>query len=522
MKFIFLIFLSCQSISLRPQTAENFLSKVEKLIQQNKLSEAKTNLLTYIPEEKYLKAQKYNLLGLISAKEKNMESAYQHFLIAKEEDPFNESILFNYFISALKTRRYNIVKKELENKQVNSFNLENKKKFYLIEYYLSQYENNNLNMFKSLFHYIKITQGSSSPYIKRLNYLYKNLTYEDQLYIDQNYAVIDPNLLSFLKQNQEIDSRLNPPLEENFFQKEFNQKVFVFLYPEIKFSEKIINTSKLFQKEFQDINIEYIDHTNTLPSNSILIGGLIPNKIQEELQLAKKTGSFYISLTPISSDQKNPFLLEIPPSLDSQFYALKNNFGLDHFVLITLNNLPVQEIFKKNFSLKESFNLNLEDLNFFFLKPYEEELSAEDLKKLEERSEELKLKEKSLSLIKKKTLNQKFYIHSHKPSDLITFLSYLENSNYSLKYFYTNHLIHQTRFQKKIHYFYDSSYETFKQKYLEEYSHSPGIFPTYFYEALSLIKEIQEKKETLQSKESEWNLIENQWIKKLKTSSLKL
>lgn len=518
MIFLFLFFFACNSIGFEPQNQEQYLSEVKQLIQNADFTNAEKKLQGFFPTNKDLKAKKYNLLGLIASKKNNTQEAYKNFLLAKEYSQ-EESIVFNYLISAFKLKKFQEVEGCLNDLSVDRYSIESKKKYYALFYNLAQEKQDTKLMFFYFLNYSAF-DGKKEENFKKLNYLFKSFDQENQLLLQKDLEYKFPQAFAFFRNNIQTEIATEIQLEEPAKKYSVNKTVFICLQTNNRLTDKIINTVKMFKQKNADFEIELLENLNvSLPEGSILIGGMLSSKVKEEISLAKKYKAFYISLIPLNFIEKNSFIIEIPPSLESQTFYLKELLKED-ILLLTINEPEAIPFFLSKLLVKDSYNIDLSQgkPSFQFLKNHEitkekKILTPEELKNIP--------KEKSLSYVEKKDLYFKTFIYGAKPEGIIQVMSFLEYSDYDLHNFIGSTSFHGTKFGKKIQHIYDPfDGNIFKQDYkMIHEKEDPGLLAAYLYEALSLSLKMHEGFTTrISTDQGTWTLEGDHWIKELKIS----
>lgn len=518
MIFLFCLFYACNSISFEPKNQEDHLLEVKQMIQHGEFDLAEKKLQGFFPTSKELKAKKYNFLGLISTKKNNTQDAYKNFLLAKEYFQ-EESITLNYLISAFKLKKFQEVEVCLNDLSIDKYSVESKKKYYALFYNLSQEKKDTKLMFFYFLHY-SLYDIKKEENLKKLNYLFKSFDQENQVLLQKELEYQFPQAFSFFRHNVQTEVATEIQLEEPLKKYTANKIIFICLQTDSKFTDKIINTVKIFKQKHADFEVEFLESLQvSLPEGSILIGGMNSYKVKEEIALAKKYKVFYISLIPLNFFEKNNFIFEIPPSLESQAFYLKQ-FLKEEILLLTINENEAIPFFLSKLNVKDSYNIDLTEgkPSFSFLKNYEipkekKIFTSEEISKLP--------KEKSLSYVEKKELLLKTFIYGSKPEAIIQTMSFLEYSDYELNNFIGSPVFHGTKFGKKIQHIYDSFQgDIFKKQYKEFHpKEDPGLLATYLYEALCLSLKMQEGFTTrVSTDQGTWTLEGGFWMKELKIS----
>ncbi len=384
---VFLLFFvsSCsmiQPLSKRVESPrseiETELTEVKELIQGRKFSRALEQLNSLNDQElsEIEKAEKYNLIGLISYSKTQYTQAKNEFEKANSFDfqspAVRSQIGLNLAMTLYKMELHNQAFEEVKTIDLSVLDDDDRLKTNQLKYVLAKNENDRMIQAEALLGLISSqiqdeTTLLNDKFFRMLSSHFSSMDYDDQLtFVSKNsfyqnfalryllqrtilfYEGLGQSLkaselrdllndllgddkqlterLSFAEQLEPYKIGVILPLSGD--KKEFAEKVLAGLTLSLKDSDR--SQFKLIVKDGQDSAAlsSYLVEQMILEENvALVIGGLFPSTSRWEYEAAKRHGALYLSLAPVYLEErsKNPLLIELSGSVESQMNGLINS-----------------------------------------------------------------------------------------------------------------------------------------------------------------------------------------------------
>ncbi len=381
---LFLVFFSCSGIkplAKEKQFSENFKNQIIQIKKEMVIKNySRARQLLNSIDGKNLKpielAEKYNILGLIEFGESKYDRAKSWFIKALSFD-FNQPELINQIVLNIASAEYKLGNypeafNRLDSIEVDSLVQRDRKKRYILAYVMAKKlkrEDEEFFALVGLLSSIKTKRDLvGNRYYKILSYKFDKLDSNKKLRLLSDFEKKTPSVvvahfaynlsMSFYKEGKDDDAKnLKEWILDNFpkYQANFNdvRKADIEVFQEIDtkkigiilplsgqkrdFGLRALDGITLALKKLGDpFTLVIRDSKNSVNAAAtyarnliveekvaLIIGGLFSQTAQREFETAQKLGGIYISLSPIylGSEKKDPLLIELPGSVESQVNA---------------------------------------------------------------------------------------------------------------------------------------------------------------------------------------------------------
>jgi tetratricopeptide (TPR) repeat protein len=379
--FCFLFLFSCSTSKVSKtqdaprESIHQTFEQVKSYISQKNYVKAK-EVLDYQSDNELSeveKAEKYNLLGVISQNQGDFKNARDYYGKALsfdfQSDEVQSKILLNLSSVDLKLGDYQVGLGRVRSINPTKLTDDERNKLFQIKYLLGKGVKSELIQCEALFELTKEGQGENEilndKYFRVLSSKFATLDHEQQLTFFNTFKGRQSTVLKILLQrtknyydsthqedrSQEIakilgdfkvaDSSAQDKEERLSFSESIDSSKVGLILPlsgdKAEFSAKVIAGVQLALKNYKNVKLIVRDSQNSAAvakmqiqkliseeEVAIIIGGLFPNTSVVEFEAATKFGALYISLAPVYKNKnlKNHLLIELPGSVESQVYTV--------------------------------------------------------------------------------------------------------------------------------------------------------------------------------------------------------